>query len=218
MSSQTRMDKNQVIWITRHGNRIDFVEQSWQGTDPHLSPDGVVQAKQTGARLRDEAIEHIFASPFLRTIETAHHIADVLDLPIKIEYGVCEWLNPKWFAQAPRYLSPNERRRCFSRVDEQYASMVRPEVPETREQLNTRCRETALLLVQHYPSHILIVGHAASSIALTQGLVESYGDMEFESFGLCALTKINKDHGHATLELNADVSHLSTTTNTSRIN
>ena len=74
-----------AIWICRHGNRIDFVDPSWQGTDPYLADDGIVQAKETGIRLREEGIQHIFASPFLRTIETAHHIAEAVDLSVKIE-------------------------------------------------------------------------------------------------------------------------------------
>lgn len=59
------------IWICRHGNRIDFVDPSWKGSDPYLSPDGIIQAKETGKRLKDENIQHIFASPFFRTVETA---------------------------------------------------------------------------------------------------------------------------------------------------
>ena len=37
----------------------------------------------------------IFASPFLRAVETADHIAEVLDRPVLIERGASEWLNPK---------------------------------------------------------------------------------------------------------------------------
>ena len=57
---------------------MDFVDPAWaQKSDrPHdcpLSPDGVVQARETGRRLGGEDISHLFASPFLRAAETAHH-------------------------------------------------------------------------------------------------------------------------------------------------
>ena len=106
MSEGTVSEANarHTVWICRHGNRIDFVDPSWKGNDPHLSPDGVIQAKETGVRLRGEGIQHIFASPFLRTLETAHHIAEALDLPVKIEHGACEWMNPEWFPEPPVYI------------------------------------------------------------------------------------------------------------------
>jgi len=42
---------------------------------------------QLGQRQR-EGIAHIFASPFLRTVQTANQIAEALDLPIKLESGL----------------------------------------------------------------------------------------------------------------------------------
>jgi len=40
---------------------------------------------QLGQRLKREDIAHIFASPFLRTVQTANQVAEALDLPIKLE-------------------------------------------------------------------------------------------------------------------------------------
>lgn len=49
----------QIVWIARHGNRLDFVNPEWFNTaerpyDPPLSEDGIVQAKQLGQRLVGE--------------------------------------------------------------------------------------------------------------------------------------------------------------------
>ena len=41
---------------------------------------------------QDENIQHIYASPFLRTVQTAHQVADVLSVPVRIEYGLSEGL------------------------------------------------------------------------------------------------------------------------------
>jgi broad specificity phosphatase PhoE len=46
--------------------------------------------------LKKEKIAHIFASPFLRTVQTANAVAEMLNLPIKLETGLSEWLNPVW--------------------------------------------------------------------------------------------------------------------------
>jgi len=197
-------NNRQDIWICRHGNRIDFVNPSWKGTDPHLSFDGVVQGKETGIRLRDEEIQHIFASPFLRTVETAFHIAESLDLSIKIEHGACEWLNPKW--ASPRYMTPGDLAKRFPRVDVNHATLVRPQYPETWEECMARCQKTISLLSDAYRTNILVIGHGASVEGLTQGLL---GHEQAISTGLCSLTKVSQRNGQWSLELNGDTSHLS---------
>ena len=57
--------------------------------------------------MRDEPIDCIFASPFLRTIQTASHIADALNLPVYLEPGIGEIL-PN--VQAMPELLPEEDR------------------------------------------------------------------------------------------------------------
>ena len=42
--------------------------------------------------MQDENIQHIYASPFLRTVQTAHQVADVLSVPVRVEYGLSEGL------------------------------------------------------------------------------------------------------------------------------
>ncbi len=193
------------IWICRHGNRIDFVDPSWEGPDPHLSSDGVLQAQETGRRLRRESILHIFASPFLRTVETAFHIAEALDLRIKIEHGACEWLNPQWFSAHPRHIPPEDLVKRFPRIDLSYSTFVRPQYPETWDDCMERCRRTARNISTAYSNNILIVGHGASVCGLTQALLNDTHDI---SAGLCALIKINYSNGKCSLELNGDTSHL----------
>ncbi len=111
----------QTIWIARHANRIDFVNPDWFFTaerpfDPHLSEDGVVQAQELAQRLRAENITHIFASPFFRTVQTAHQVAEVLNLPIKIESGLSEWLNSDWMPSMPEKLSIDALQKIFPRI------------------------------------------------------------------------------------------------------
>jgi len=165
-----------------------------------------VQAKETGARLRHEGIEHVFASPFIRTVETAYHIAEALDLPVKIEHGAHEWLGADWVPAPGFYVPPDEMCRRFPRVDTTYKSMVFPTFPESDEERRDRCRRAAHRLADSYRSSILIVGHAASVLGMTKGLMGKECDI---SCGLCAVVKVVRTDGRATLELNGDSSHLS---------
>ena len=210
--TQTIQDSSiseQTVWICRHGLRIDQVDPTWRrrnGHNPHLAEEGVQQARETGERLRDEGIEHIFASPFLRAVETAHHIADILDLAVHIEPGACEWLNPRWFTQMPETASVKELVRRFPRVDPGYEPLVVPRYPETAEEAFVRAGRAARLLAQRHPENLLLVGHGHSVVGMSWGLLEDRPDIHAE---LCALIKIGRHNGAWRLELNGDTAHLS---------
>jgi len=197
----------QTIWLCRHGNRIDFVDPTKKGlVDPHLSEDGIVQAKQTGARLRGGNIRHIFASPFLRAVETAHYIADALDLPIEIEPGASEWLNADWFAVPPVLQTPAALRERFPRVDVTYKPLVLPRHPETNPEMLARCAETARRLAEICHEDLVIIGHGASVSGLAEGFLGRKPGLA--CCGVCSLTQIVRQDGVATLVLNGDASHL----------
>ncbi len=201
-----KAEMQQTVWLSRHGNRIDFVDPSWRGDDPHLSADGVVQAKETGTRLIGEGIRHIFASPFLRTVETAHHIAAALDLNLKIEHGASEWLNPEWFAARPRHRSVATLMERFPNIDPEYTSAVIPRYPEGSEEALVRAGKVACTLSDTNRGDVLIIGHGHSVHGMAQGLMG--GDCDV-SPGLCSLVKIVRQNGTARIELYGDSSHLS---------
>lgn len=205
---------SQTVWIARHGNRIDFVNPDWflsaeRPYDPHLSEDGHIQAKQLANRLNGESISHIFASPFLRTVQTANHVGQVLDLPIKLDWGLCEWLNPDWMPAMPETLSLETLSQRFPRIDASY-QWGTPHYPETGEQCLERAGEAARRLVAAYPDDILLVGHGASVIGATMGLVSGVVDSEINA-SLCCLVKVVCYSGEWVMELNGDISHLSET-------
>ncbi len=203
----------QIVWIARHGNRIDFVNPEWFNTaerryDPPLSDDGVVQAYQLGQRLKREHISHIFASPFLRTVQTANQIAEALDLPIKLESGLSEWLNPVWMTAAPERMSLEELTQLYPRIDPSYTSRVTAEYPETGEQSLERSGKTARLLADEFPEDILLVGHGASVVGATTGLVGAVAKTQVKA-SLCSLVKVVRQDPDWLLELTGDTSHLS---------
>lgn len=210
----------QTVWIARHGNRLDFVNPEWFNTakrpyDPPLSEDGAIQAQQLGKRLVGLGIKQIFASPFLRTVQTANYVADLLDLPIKLESGLSEWLNPAWMLSSPERHSLAELRQLFPRIDSSYTSRVIAEYPETLFDVNKRTAQTALHLTGEFADDMLFIGHGASVVGATWGLVDGTPNVQAT---LCCLVKLVRQEQAWVMELSGDVSHLSQTEDVIRFN
>ncbi|WP_009544776.1 histidine phosphatase family protein [Crocosphaera subtropica] len=207
------MSACQTVWIARHGNRLDFVKPDWFNTaerryDPPLSEDGFIQAKQLGQRLQNENINHIFASPFLRTIQTASEVAKILDLPIKLEAGIGEWHNPHWMSEHPETHPRELLEKDYPYIDWNYTSFCLPQYPEMEVTMMKRMAEVAQELVDHYSENILLVGHGASVMGLTQGLTQ---ETPMFQPSLCCLSKLVKTGNKWAIELGGDTSHLSET-------
>lgn len=203
---------SQTIWIARHANRLDFVNPDWFNTaerryDPPLSDDGMVQASQLAQRLKQEKITAIFASPFLRTVQTANQVAEVLDLPIKLESGLSEWLNPEWMSENPERMAIAQLISLFPRIDPNYTSRVIAQYPETEEIAFARSGETARKLAAQFGEEILLVGHGASVLGATMGLVGEIVKTEIKA-SLCCLIKVTRQEPKWVLELKGDTSHL----------
>ncbi|MDZ7965737.1 MAG: histidine phosphatase family protein [Nostoc sp. DedSLP03] len=204
---------SQIVWIARHANRLDFVNPDWFLTaerryDPPLSDDGMVQAQQLAKRLKKEKIAHIFASPFLRTVQTANAVAEMLDLPIKLETGLSEWLNPVWMTEEPERLSTPALAELFPRIDTSYTSRIAAKYPETREKVRERSGQTARCLATEFlPEHILLVAHGASVLGGAMGLVGEIAKTEVKA-SLCSLVKVVREDPEWLLELKGDTSHL----------
>lgn len=201
-----------TIWFSRHGNRLDFISAEWLATaerpyDSPLSPDGVIQARELGRRLAREKIDHLFSSPFLRALETAAQVAEVIDRPIRIEAGLCEMFLPQWFPVPPTFSDPAEMARRFPRVDPTYQSAVQPKYPETREDMLARTARTVQELARNFPGNLSLVGHGGSMGGLCAGLV---GGNPTVHPALCCLVKVAGRNGGWILEADgSDTSHLS---------
>ena len=212
----------QTVWIARHGNRIDFVNPEWFNTaerryDPHLSDDGMIQAQQLANRLSSENITHIFASPFLRTVQTAYPVAEILDIPLKLDWGLCEWLNVEWMSEQPETLSVETLVQQFPRIDKTHVTPL-TKYPETRQDCLNRTSEAARRLVQSYPDEdLLFIGHGLSVIGMAMGLVPRLQPSEITA-SLCSLVKLVRHGSDWTVELYGDTSHLSDTEKVVRFN
>lgn len=200
----------QTVWLTRHGCRIDFVDPDWfvQATnpyDPPLAPEGMTQAQKLATRLRYEGIEAIYASPFLRAVETALPLARDLRLPINIEPGLSEWFNPEWFDHAPAVCATSELARKYAQVNTHYVSRLAPSFPETWEALKQRAANTITQIQRTHHKPILLVGHGASVLGCAWALVGETPEMHVD---YCALFKLVRVGARWQTELNGDTSHI----------
>jgi broad specificity phosphatase PhoE len=212
----------QTVWLARHANRLDFVNPDWFLTatrryDPPLSDDGVVQARQLGQRLLGQDITHIFVSPFLRTIQTAHTVAENLNLDLKIENGLSEWLNPDWMTHPPETAPLSELKVLFPRIDLTYRSKVTPQYPETKTQVLSRARLTAKLLTAEVTGNILLVGHGISVAGCILGLSPKT-DLEDIKVPLCSLFQFSSLEVEWVCQLKADTTHLNAVETEIRLN
>lgn len=204
---------SQIVWIARHANRLDFVNPDWFLTaerryDPPLSDDGMVQAQQLAKRMKKENIAHIFASPFLRTVQTANAVAEALKLPIKLETGLSEWLNPAWMTEEPERLSTPALAKLFPRIETSYTSRIAAKYPETHEKVRERSGQTArCLATEFFPQDILLIAHGASVLGGAMGLVGEIAKTEVKA-SLCSLVKVVREDPEWLLELKGDTSHL----------
>lgn len=204
-------DSGQVVWLARHGIRLDFVAPTWRENAPRpydspLAPVGIAQAKELGQHLRvhGRGIRQIFASPFWRTVETAYYVAEALDLSINIEPGAGEWINPEWFETIPECLSPQELSAEFPRINLDYRPLLPPAGMETVADIGTRTTIAIRQITHTYPEDIFIIGHGASVIGMAVGLVPRVANKVPQA----ALARIVKRGSTWLLEQDFSTAHL----------
>jgi broad specificity phosphatase PhoE len=179
-------DSMQTIWLARHAHRLDFVQPEWFETalhpyDPPLSPEGVEMSISLARTLSREPIDLIFSSPFLRTVQTADPIARILELPIRVEWGLCEWLCQDWTTALPETLAIDKLKLDYPNIDLAYSSLVLPCYPETHEELDARLLTIANKLVQSNSQNILAIAHKGSVLGIIAILT---GNAEWRNYNL----------------------------------
>lgn len=212
------MKQCETFWVVRHGSRIDFVNPYWHRTaerrdDPPLSTVGVKQAEHLGRRLKEEKVDMLFSSPFLRCVETAATVAEILDLPIHLEWGLSEWLNPQWFEDWPEILGIDVLHKLYPRINPHYKTRVMPKYPEFPEDLCVRMQRVTDILVRDFGESLLVVGHGATVLGTTARLLrqpmEQVHRQLIPEVPYCSLVKLARHPENWRIELQADTSHLS---------
>jgi broad specificity phosphatase PhoE len=165
----------QTLWLVRHAHRLDFIQPEWFDTatyryDPPLSMAGFDRATLLAQQLSQVQIDWIYTSPFLRTIQTADPLARLLQLPIRLEWGLCEWLCQDWTAGFPATTPVDELIRCYPNIDDAYQSLVIPFYPENIQELDARIAIIAGKLIQGNSENILAIAHKGSVLGIAAAL------------------------------------------------
>lgn len=200
---------NQTVWITRHGTREDFLDAGWRGRakrpfDPALAPAGHQQAQEFAQHAQTLAIDHIFVSPFIRTLQTASYTATLLGMSMKPEWGISEHLQD--ITEGPDIVTPAEAQAQFARLDAVYKSAVFPTYPETVDAACKRAARTVQTLAdQHSGQNLLIVSHATPVIGMVRHLANIPRRINAP---LCSLFTLQRSGDGWQLITEADISFL----------
>lgn len=200
------------IWVVRHGLRIDFTTPEWVRSavnpyNPPLDPKGLEQASETAERLLSKNIDFIFASPFLRTLQTAEIIAEKTGIKINVEEGFSEWLKESEFKYKPDLNNLNSLNKDFPFINTDYKSIVTQSYPETREDLDTRTEKALLSIIEKYGSNILIISHGSPIKSIYKSLINKIPD-EYQP--MCSVTRFEYSSGDWKISIDGDSTHLTT--------
>ncbi|WP_310487397.1 histidine phosphatase family protein [Chamaesiphon sp. VAR_69_metabat_338] len=176
----------QTFWLIRHAQRLDFIEPAWFETaiypyDPPLSSQGLDWAMQLAQKFADIPIDRVITSPFLRTIQTGSPLATLLQLPLQLEWGLCEWLCSDWTPALPKTTPIDELIRCYPNIDVNYQSLVMPCYPETLKELDERLTIIAQKLTRHHCDNLLTIAHKGSVLGIVAALT---GEDEWRNYDL----------------------------------
>lgn len=166
------------IFITRHGQiSFDELEQNnivFSKNDPPISSLGEEQAKRLAEEMKRLNFKgKIYASPFLRTIMTANHVSQLLNIPIHICPELIEIVLDEKSMQEFKGLKLDELKNLFPKIAED-AELPYPwwkTKLEDMEAVKMRVRTLLESLIEKQED-VLLICHGASAIATFYCLLE----------------------------------------------
>jgi broad specificity phosphatase PhoE len=198
------------ILLARHGATVLTAEDRFAGsTDVPLGDEGRTQVRQLAARLATEPITAVYASPMVRTLETARVIADPHRLAVRLSPGLREIDHGHWEGLT--------RHEAVARYPAEYAAWearplhAAPVGGESGLEVLTRARAALdAIVASHLGEHVLVVSHKATIRLLVADLLgldtNSYRRRLDQQPASLNILDLDAD-GHAQLVLYNDVSH-----------
>lgn len=201
-----------TVWVVRHGQRQDTVDPNWEANadrvhDPGLTDLGRWAAWRVGRHFATtgRTFDAVYASPFLRTVQTAEEICRELGTEAFLEPGLGEHRNAEWFDAEPETVDPAQLAEWFDTIRLDHVPHVEPEFPEAHEEAMGRAGETARLIADEQPGTVLLVGHGLTVGGVVQGLVGTADGVEAP---LCGLTRLTREGDGWRLDFSGETSHL----------
>jgi broad specificity phosphatase PhoE len=210
MTDYTTMEKR-TLYLVRHGQRLDTINSKWYTADdnqydPPLSEKGHWHAQRLAERLSQEPIDWLFASPYLRALQTAQPIAENLDLPFYVDTGIGEWLGRAMLPNPPNIVAPITRAVDFSCMGLSHPSKIQPVYPETVPEVFDRLQQAVDYLLESYAGNLLLVGHGRMVTGIAHRLT-GQPEAHFK-YDLACVTKLVWNGNEWEIRLNGDTTHL----------
>jgi len=168
--------------------------------NPPLTRRGRQQAIELGQELVGKGITQIYCSPFLRCVQTAEAVAEMINCPFRVETGLCDWLIKAKYPTDPRpQMCSDSIFEVYPAADPEYPSLTATSelpYPEEDDQMRARLIRTMQHLVGdgHGASglnfgSILVIAHASGVEQLCRAL-NAYVSLPPTPF--CSLTHLVK--------------------------
>jgi broad specificity phosphatase PhoE len=159
------------VFMVRHGATVLSTEDRFAGvTDVRLSDEGREQTRRLAARLSDDNIKAVYASPLGRTIETARILAEPHKLEVQSRDGFREINHGRWEGMT--------RREVEEKFPEEAAEWEKdpftfaPVGGESGLAVTARALPVLVELVRGHPGeNILVVSHKATIRLLLSSLL-----------------------------------------------
>lgn len=201
------------VFLVRHGATVLSAEDRYAGAvDVALSDEGRAQAQALGARLAEERLAAVYASPMSRAQETASRIAAGRSLHVATVPELRETDHGHWEGKT--------REEIRATFPDEYARWERdpftfaPSNGETGLQVLARALPAFLAIVGRHPDgSVLVVSHKATIRLVIGELlgVELRGYRDRLDMSPCGLNILDvKSGAEARLVLFNDVSHYAT--------
>ncbi|XP_078088204.1 ubiquitin-associated and SH3 domain-containing protein A-like [Mustelus asterias] len=149
--------------------------------DAPLSSCGIFQSRLMGEAFREQElkIQHVYSSPALRCVQTAHHVLKALQLgqkvTIRVEPGLFEWTKWEGERAIPNFMSAAELKAAEYSVDINYSVHVPVSnlIPsESYEDYANRCSSVVTAIVNgDEAGNILLVAHSSTLDCCTRPLL-----------------------------------------------
>jgi broad specificity phosphatase PhoE len=202
----------ETVWAVRHGQRQDSVDPDWEAHadrvhDPPLTDLGRWAAWRVGRRFAESGVtvDSVYASPFLRAVETAEEICSEIGEEVLLEPGLGEHRNADWFDGDPETVPVEHLTERFDPVRPEHNSHVIPGFPESHAEATARIGEATRAIAADEPGTVLLVGHGVTIGGVVDGLT---GSAEAADAPLCGLTRLDRVEGEWRLAFSGDTTHL----------
>jgi len=165
-----------MIYITRHGFRQDR-DGVWRDTaerlwDPPLNFERLRACIELSGSI--EGVDAVYSSPFLRAVQTAHCIACMLDVPVRVEQALGEKPRAAKRDAGDNFslLSLTELKRHYYTVDTSYVSLTEYNVNADRRESGRRIHNVILRVIDNLTAPAVFVAHGWSTKWLVGQLIK----------------------------------------------